>query len=497
MASGNLSLAPVDRAATLCRFSGESWYDHRSNAIVIGNNISDELFSSVVAHELNHFLVHASTPYGWFLDECFKLENNLVLSYCLDHSGGLPSSPIDIPIYDVANISSNTESNQFVAELIQKYAKPWSHLTFLESLLESVDSPEINETKVDAASQSFILVEKLLTDGAFAHRDKDPGRAKTHPLAGSGDSELRDLYAMPSVFLPLGRGEINIGAKHVFEGIATHHESKSSIVSSMTEGSRLSYWALWMLTVMKMGKDRVDSPKAYQSLLNTFYSLCDLALFVPAGDLYGSLRRDDMTWFEIQPGLRFMTALRQAVALGWVDDLEKDMLPYQEWLSELLRWPSPKKFLELGASLDDVGHRARRHAQACRIRLANHSALIVLGKEFEDDPLPDPATLGPLSVRKFFRDHQPMIYTPKLGELRVKSSSDSAGTPLSQLLDWFFWQFNKHVMLMGAFRYTDLLPDDVKYDSIWPNIKSREELFQLFQQSVRGLTPDRFQDIHS
>jgi len=199
-----------------------------------------------------------------------------------------------------------------------------------------------------------------------------------------------------------------------------------------------------------------------------------------------------MGWYDVQPGGRFITALGKAVQLGWIADLEKDMLPYQEWLSELLHWPSPKQFLKLGATLKGSDSRSRRHAEACQIRLENHSAFIVLGKEFEKTPQENAAERAPSPVRRFFDAHRPMLYMPKLGQLVVRSNRETAREPLSQLLDWFLFQFNRHVMWVGPFNYEDLLPSDVKYESLWTNVKSRKELIDLFQQAIPLLTPDRF-----
>jgi hypothetical protein len=189
-------------------------------------------------------------------------------------------------------------------------------------------------------------------------------------------------------------------------------------------------------------------------------------LFVPAGSLYGRLRTREMAWFDIQPGSRFMTALSKATQLGWIDNLEKDMLPYQEWLSELLHWPSPKKFLKLGAELEDTGSHRRRHAEACQVRLENHSAFIVLGSEFDrqKDGIAEDGSSSP--VRQFFRNHRPMLYTWQLGRLELR---DSTG---------------------------DLLPENVKYHSVWSNLKSREELLDLLQKRIPLLTPDRFRSVN-
>ena len=487
----SLSLAPVSPLADLPRNSGESFYDHRSNTIWIGKNVPPELFASVVAHELNHFLVHASTPYGWFLDECFMLENNLVLSYCLDHYHQYPLAAIDIPVYDVAKIAAEGRAHPFLRDLCEKHAHPWSHVVFLQRLLEAENSPDLIETTARQATRSFNLVEQLARQKNIigAPSGDEPC------LAEFNDPELDNLRAMP--FILLDKNEINLGARNVFESIAIHHESKNSVVSSLEAGSRISYWALWMHTVSKMGKDKVQSAEDYARLVNTFYSLCDLALFVPAGALYRALRSEDSRWFDIQPAARFMTALNMAVSLGWVEDLDTGMLPYQEWLSELLHWPSPRKFLELGAALPATDPRQSRHAQACRIRLQNHSAFIVLGKEF-DDPSQDPEQApGPFSITKFLTEHWPMVYTQKFGRLLVEAKADSATGPLSRLLDWFFVRFNYQVMRKGVFSYEDLLPDDVQYDSIWTNIRSREELIATLQQAIPALTPDRFEPIEN
>jgi hypothetical protein len=482
----------VTSAAALRRRSGESYYDDRLNTIWVDDTVPNHLLSSVVAHELNHFLVHTSTPYGWFLDECLIQENKAVLSYCLDYYHRFPRMPITIPLYEVAKLSRQGERFQEVVDLCNTYVKPWSHLIFLRNLLEGEDVPEVTESTFERSCHSFNLVERRLRADELFEVEMGSA-AKPRSPAELSAAGFADVPGTPNVILP-NEQQINIGAKHVFEGIATQHETKESILSSLKQRFRLPYWTLWAMTVWKMGKERVNSPKEFEQLINTFYAICDLALFMPAGWLYGRLRTANMGWYDVQPGGRFITALEQAVQLGWIEDLEKDMLPYQEWLSELLHWPSPKQFLRLGATLK-AGNRSRRHAEACQIRLENHSAFIVLGKEFEKTPQENAAERAPSQIRRFFRDHRPMIYMPKLGQLVVRNKTTRE--PLSQLLDWFLHQFNCHVMEVGPFNYEDLLPRDVKYQSLWSNVKSRKELIDLLQQAIPLLTPDRFTGLRS
>jgi len=394
-------------------------------------------------------------------------------------------------VYDVAELSGHGKRFQEVIDLCNKHVKPWSHMIFLRNLLEGEAVDEVTTSTFETSCRSFNIVERRLRANQCFQakmRAVNPDSPKEISAAG-----FADVPGTPNAILP-NKQQINIGAKHVFEGIATHHETKDSVVNSLKHGLRLPYWTLWTMTVWKMGTARVNSSKAYEQLLNTFYAICDLALFMPAGWLYGRLRTDNMGWYDVHPGGRFITALNQAVQLGWVEDLERDMLPYQEWLCDLLRWPSPKQFLNLGATLkgDDDDDRSRRHAAACQIRLKEHSSFIVLGKEFEKTSKEDAAERTPLGIQHFFDRHRPMLYMPKLGELAVRNSGKSAREPLSQLLDWFLYRFNRRVMEEGPFNYEDLLPTDVKYESLWTNVKSRKELIDLLQQAIPILTPGRF-----
>lgn len=481
MRSHGIELAPVTSSAALYRRSADSWYDHKSNTIWIGTSIAADLRNSVQLHEMSHFLVHVSTPYGWLLEECARAERHSVMSYCLDHYNRSPNNPIFVPLYDVARlVEQRCPQLEHLLDLCDKYVKPWSHVMFLQNVLEGEGFSEVASATHNTAGRSLDIVEEYLANLSDSF----------HPLRFSPKAfPLPNIPATPDATFP-GEPEIRLGAKHIFEGIATQLESSSLLVQDLQKGTRLPYWALWLLTVMRMGKDRVRSPEEYERLRNTFFALCDLALFVPAGNLYGQLRTEEITWYDIHPAFRFITALNQATKLEWIDNLEKDMLPYQEWVSELVHWPAPIQFLKLGSALKGDNPSLRRHAEACRIRLENPSAFLELGQHLQQGYRPTDDSSSP--AWKFFIDYLPMLYTPKTGQLFVRNYSFTATEPLNLVLPWFLSQFSYYVTEEGVVRYEDLLPNEVRYETVWSNVKSREDFVALLQKGIPLFSPDRF-----
>jgi hypothetical protein len=475
-------LAPVNSARAGLRRSGVSWCDHQTNTIWLGEYESDDARNTAARHEMNHFWMHVSTPYGRLLDELTRARNNQVLSYCIHHFKRYPFAQILIPIYQVAKrLRAKRGKLGGVAcrDLCERYARPWSHTVFLENVLEGEPFPEVAQAKLATVMHSFQMVEAYL-----AQMDASP----------DGGPDVPDEYPAPAT---RGRGVLDatwpdgsnfpLGAKHVFEGIATQMTlSQPMKKDDMVGGTKPYYWVLWSQWAKEtMQAKPIKSKEDYRRFRNTFYALCDLALFVPAGALYGQLRGTDLSWPDIQPGYRFISIVRKASKLGWIEDLDRDMHSYQDEICRLLSWPAPGAFLELGANLQDGDSHSVRHREACQIRLTDHSAFLDFESRVQNG---DPA-------KRFWHVHHPMLYLPHWGELIVRRG-ETAGDSLSQILDWFFVNFNWSVMRDGEFSYEDFLPEKVSYGETFNNVASRSELIELIHQAVPTLSRQRFQALH-
>jgi hypothetical protein len=475
-------LAPVNSARAGLRRSGLSWCDHQTNTIWIGEYDSDDSRNAAARHEMNHFWMHVSTPYGRLLDELTVARNNQVLSYCIHQFQRYPLAQILIPIYKVAKrLQSKRGKLDGVAcqDLCDRFARPWSHTVFLENVLEGEAFPEVAQAKLATVMRTFQMVETYLQQ-MDASADGGPDVPDEYPAPATRGRAVLDAAWADGLKFPLG-------AKHVFEGIATQMTMAQPVKKDdMVGGTKPYYWVLWSLWVKEtMHTKPIRSQEDYRRFRNTFYALCDLALFVPAGAVYGPLRDGDLSWPDIQPGYRFMAIVREAKHLGWIEDLDREMLPYQEQICRLLSWPLPRKFLEIGAKIQDDDANSQRHRDACRIRLEDHSAFL----DFESRVQASDGL-----AKRFWREHHPMIYLPHWGELIVRKG-ESAGGPLSQILDWFFVNFNWSVMRDGGFSYEDFLPERVSYGETFNNIATRSDLMELVPQAVPTLSRERFREL--
>jgi hypothetical protein len=475
-------LAPVNSARTGLRRSGLSWCDHQANTIWIGEYDSDDSRNAAVRHEMNHFWMHVSTPYGRVLDELTLARNNQVLSYCIHQFQRYPFAQILIPIYQVAKrLRSKKAKLGGVAckDLCERFARPWSHTVFLENLLEGEAFPEVTQAKLATVMRTFQMVETYL---------------QQMDASADGGPDVPDEYPEPAT---RGRGIVDacwadgskfpVGAKHIFEGIASQMTlSRPVSKDDMVGGTKPYYWVLWYQWVKEtMRAKPVESAEDYRRFRNTFYALCDLALFVPAGALYGQLRGGDLLWHDIQPGYRFFSIVAEAKTLGWIEDLDREMSSYQDEICRKLSWPAPRKFLELGAKLRDDDANSRRHRDACRIRLEDHAAFLDLESRVQS---------GNNLAKRFWLEHHPMIYLPHWGELIVRKG-DKAQDALSPILDWFFVNFNWSVMRDGDFSYEAFLPQKVSYGETFDNVAGRAELIEMIHQAVPALSRQRFQEI--
>src|ERR1022692_203742 len=76
----------------------ENWFDYRTDTLWIGADTDN--IHRAASHEMAHLLLHASTPYGLFLNQLAKLQSAAGLRYCAEVIA--LKDPIRYPIYDFA-----------------------------------------------------------------------------------------------------------------------------------------------------------------------------------------------------------------------------------------------------------------------------------------------------------------------------------------------------------------------------------------------------------
>ena len=213
----------------------------------------------------------------------------------------------------------------------------------------------------------------------------------------------------------------------------------------------------------------------------TSLTLGDLALFTPIGSFYGRLRPEGSVWEDLHPGHRFERALA-VVAEGdhWVSDF-RDSEQLANVVSDKLGWPRPRAFLELGAA---NGHEAaRRHREACQIRLADYMAFYDLARLGEEAS----------PIGSFFGKHMPLTIHPKFGA--VCCYPDGHTEPvvaIEQIRDYFVSRLSRRVMQFGYDPQERILPAELDLGTYMANVTSEHELAELYAEGHPWASPDRF-----
>ncbi len=92
------TLAPVERTDPFSRkHASQCWYSHKADTIWIDTPAVEDHLEDIARHELDHFLLHSSTPYGHLLDELGLRQTNLscLLLFQYEHD-------LFCPVYDFA-----------------------------------------------------------------------------------------------------------------------------------------------------------------------------------------------------------------------------------------------------------------------------------------------------------------------------------------------------------------------------------------------------------
>lgn len=333
--------------------------------------------ADIAAHELHHFWLHASTPYGRVLDELFRLQSHYSLLYCKYLSEFREVIPT--PAYELAREVVHNEIGQpnDLLSAVEYIVKPWSQMTLLEEVLEGFDVDAISTTSLSSVAETLFEFELAAsqpqTDNWYAAMqllELDPesaGRA-AHLVEDLG-SEVRTCPRLPVVVTPGGR-DAAFGAFHLFESCAQRMELPDPTVESLLlspEG--LPYLVPFAQVAQKFGRLRFKDEDSVRRVTTTFLTIADLALYVPCGATYRSLRPESATWLDIHPGHRFNRLLEVLEEEDWIGAYDEHAPALQLRLSERLGWARPDAFLEVGAGLRDDSAHGSRHAAACRQRL--------------------------------------------------------------------------------------------------------------------------------
>ena len=479
-----IDLAPVDlRADRLRPHAGAkgNWYSHKMDMVWISNTKPG--YGKVITHELDHFFLHAFTPFGHFLDEIAVVQRSLAEYYCKAIYNDLKDT-IRHPAYTFAasfNINPGTlgiDRDKYI-DIVRRLVRPWSKAVFLEDVLEGNDFESVLLATSEDAGDALEICERLcaatFTDTAMfgASALAEIATGQRSPLASTRGANGERALACARASR---NGEsFPIGAANVFEGHALYTEMHQDGVNQDTlrnavKDPTLRYLSLFANTVMAFGRERVNSEQEYRQVTRTFLALCDLALFTPVGATYGRLRRKDHTWEDVQPAHRFFKALAVIEAGGhWLSGATHD--EYQalhDSISDSLGWARPSEFVALGRRLKGPGEFVR-HSKACEIRqqFANPFADEVHGSEH---------------YKQLLMTGGAFLYSPST-QNRLSLLAADKETRLSKLIEYFLRTYCWRVMTAeAAFHLTDCLPPDLDWEVMFDNIKTPKEFLELIGQ---------------
>lgn len=531
-------LAPVEINNQNTRLTGgENYYEYHTDTLWISSEAG-----WVSTHELNHFIQHCGTPYGFILQNLVDVQNRLVTDYFSKINSLLPNDSILVPVYPLAaEIKRLRNSNTFpssipnfdtVETLLQTYIYPWAKLSFLEDVFEGRDQENVQTGSLLKAIQALHHYENIF-DQNLSENDWLDSQAFID-IGGNPTIVGKSAYPIPQppttsqdkLACPMGKWGKKImplGGWHIMEGLAQQTQA-SFLEKGATPDERAlqvgnaPYWFLWHKTMelygTQYGIDIFKTLEGYNKAYCTFIALCELALFVPAGFLYNRLRSLQTGWDDIHPARRFFKALTATPTVGWMDNLLPESIEsFQNRICAVLGWYCPKDFLLLGSSLKldcDVCH---RHKEACKLRLENPTAFVTLLpkdfyknpeifpllKEYFKDPnnsciynqlLPFMNNYGTsISHSDFLSKYPPIMYYFQAKETLIPSFKENQAN--NKLIRYFLSNWCSEVMLKGIPNYESLLPQNLQFDQIFNNIKSGQQYLEIIIRDNLWLNPER------
>jgi hypothetical protein len=474
--------------------SQSHWFNHRTNMLHMGDQPDLNIAGRLAGHELSHFGLHCSTPYGLVMDDLCQMQNSLVMGFCARFGVDLKGQKIPRPLQrfvrkyggDLSLLESHFPNLAVLSSLASWFIRPWSFSVFLENALEA-EGPACDESKTDAdgchavsAYEEYYLQEsrpwpiqvKAMTEQRLFGQSNSVISANSFSpvksLAELGIDVATACYRMKfprSSPTPLGGFDIFEGAATQIEGLKGRGEEMRRLLEHPVGQRYMSMWILFLWKYPRL-KD-IASEDEYQRLARTFLALSELALFIPIGPVYGRLRHEMTTWLDIQPGFRFLRALDELRSDEWLSD-DDDLTSLQNLICERLFWPTPLAFLQLGSQLQPISSVYARHRDACSIRLKHPWAFIRDGANADE-------------FSSFFKDHCPiLVYRNGV----IPGSESLANGTVQHFMSKFCWR----VMFQEGYIWTEDLVPRFATDSG----DNRKKDLATTLEALPFLKPDRF-----
>jgi hypothetical protein len=484
-----MKLYPVDPGTRLShRPAGSSYYDYVTDVLWIKHGAN-----WLLNHEFHHFEMHVSTPYGFLLQALVELQQQLVIDYFQQTHNDIPGQKIPLPLYSSlrSHRDKPTEANivpTWYMTYAHDYVVPWSRMIFLENLLEGRDCTSVQSSTAADGVAAMSQFEYL-----WGHREAFQRNRRNHdgtpaiydppPNIQITESHYKLGSACPVV--KIGKKKISIGALHLMEGLAQHiQEGRPGTVApqaippedALSNTQSQVYWVLWFVFLQELGLERFRrEPSGYHL---AFLALAEMALFTPAGPVYGRLRHNGMDWSDVHPGYRFIKSLKVLREVSPLQNMQRDLLTFQSEIAERLRWPSPTKFVSLIKHFDvDVSiHFIKRHIAACEKR-----------KE-TTRPTPD-FTLCEQLQTQFLDQYAPIYWDTNHQEFTI--AHENAHELMERFLRYFMPGWCWEAMMIGPPRVDSLLLVDARFSRYF-DMESDKQLAQWVIECNPWMATSRF-----
>jgi hypothetical protein len=489
-------LAEVSEEEPGQRYSSSQshWFNYRTNMLHIGNHPNIHFLGKLADHELSHFGLHCSTPFGLVLNDLCQMQSSLVMGFCRRFAVDLEGQKIPRPLQrfvrkyggNLSLLESHFPDLAALSGLASSFIRPWSFSVFLENALEA-EGPASEESKTDAdacnavaayeeyhlqESRPWPIQKAAMTEEVLFGRSNSNGSPQSFfpmkSLLKLGLDTSTACYRMTfprSPPIPLGGIDIFEGVATLLEGLQGRGDDIWKLVGHSIGQRYMSTWTLFMSKYPRLKE--IDSEEEYQSLVRTFFALSELALFIPIGPVYGRLRHEMTNWLDTQPGYRFLSALGELRSDEWLSS-DDDMTPLQNTICRRLYWPTPNAFLQLGSKLQPISSFYARHRDACRIRL-NHPWTFIRDGANADE------------FESFFKEHCPLL-VHRNGVIPGCESRESAA------MRHFMSKLSWRIMCREGYIWTEDLVPNYAYE---PGDNRKKDLATTLE-ALPFLKPDRF-----
>ena len=443
-----------------------------------------------MSHELNHFFVQISTPFGFFSQSLAKLQVDCIRRMCQQALDLCPSEKIPSPLYPfVRDLTTRQPSlvSSSLAKILKEYCKQWSSLIYLENVFEGRNFPSVMKASrrklIDALyyferiSQEIITTDQYFDLSRYLEIGGSPGVLARHPPqlnpATVGDRRLRQVNWLKKGLRPFG-------AEQVIEGLARQAqayflEPRYIPQYDLSSESGYTYWSCWEIAIRAWATKEELTVDVYHRMYCTFIALCDLALFTPIGPLYGRLRRTEDHFETLNPADRLLAGIGASFELGFIENITTQLQAYQTAVCKILGWRTPDDFLRVGASLSPKIEFWRAHRDACELRLSQSAAFLVVND-------------AELLVQDYITKHWPLTYSPNIDTTLVRPGHSA----IQSIVDFFLPEWGTAIMLSGIPKYRALLPTNFPYAEYFANVQDESQFLEIFRRDNLWLHESRF-----